>query len=320
MKSVLPNISLRVAYTFENFSISYRSLLTAFTRQSRQLNYTVEAADLSEINNKLPLSLVFAGAPIPDKYNPYIILVTSKPLVSIIVDIDEAESVSKAVIKGPNLGWRFDLAIKAFVDTLASRLEQPLVVTMRYDVEGVDYPPAASIYAISTLAIVKTLSDYVGYRMTDEEILQAASSLDEEAGVWFDYIDGLRYAILKNNSIIYRHGEKALDLNVGATVVLELVGEEDIGEDLSKSINADVINVVTRLAGIAVIRAVQQLKNGDPFNEVFRFISRVDNALYYMLYGANLPPEGCKWTPSLQRVYGVCVHERNLGNKVEFML
>lgn len=287
-----------------------------FTRLSRAL----EATDLNEINGKLPLPLVLTGIPIQDKYNPYIILVTSRPLVSIIVDIDEAESVSKAVIKGPNLGWRFDLAIKAFVDTLASRLEQPLIVTVQYDVEGVDYPPAASIYAVSTLAIVKTLSDYVGYSMTDEEILKAASSLDEEAGVWFDYIDGLRYAILKNSSIIYRHREKSLDLNVGATVVLELVGEEDIGEDLSKNINVDVINVVTRLAGIAVIGAIQQLENGDPFNDVFKLISRIDNALYYMLYGANPPPEECKWTPSLQRVYGVCVYGKGLGNKVEFML
>ncbi|HID42125.1 MAG TPA: hypothetical protein EYP33_08255, partial [Pyrodictium sp.] len=138
---------------------------------------------------EFPLALVFAGVPIPGKINPYIVLITPNPVFSIDVEVEESETTS-TTIDGVRLGWRYDIAVKSFVNTLAARLEQPIkasIVIRTSDV--ITYPPAASIYAATTLAIVKSVVEAVGYELDSHEMLDSASSIDDEAGVGLDYID-----------------------------------------------------------------------------------------------------------------------------------
>jgi len=267
---------------------------------------------------EFPLALVFAGVPIPGKINPYIVLITPNPVFSIDVEVEESETTS-TTIDGVRLGWRYDIAVKSFVNTLAARLEQPIkasIVIRTSDV--ITYPPAASIYAATTLAIVKSVVEAAGYELDSHEVLDSASSIDNEAGVGLDYIDGLRKAIMLGKSIVYRHGEEPVELFTGTKLELELVGEEDIGEEVVEVLGDSLLSALTRLSGLAVLEAVQRLRESR--EDFFRLVQRADNAVFYLLYGVETPRTDCKWTPSLQRVYGICKPGAGLGDTLEFVL
>lgn len=265
-----------------------------------------------------PLALVLAGVPIPGKSNPYIVLVTPNARVHVEVDVEEA-SQPTARLEGLRLGWRFEIAFKSFVDTLSGRLEQPLLVRLRAGVDGVYYPPAASVYAAATLAVVHAVADAGGYSLEPREVLEAANSIDGEAGVDLDYVDGLRTALTTSTSIVFRRGEEPVELNTDGRIVLELVGEEDVGEDYSSNLSDTLLTALTRLSGLSTLEAARLLREGK-VSEALELVRRLDNAVFYLLYSVN-PPEGaCKWTPSLQRVYGVCAEGVGLGDRVEFTL
>jgi hypothetical protein len=267
---------------------------------------------------EFPLALVAAGVPIPGKSNPYLVLLTPKNMMRIEVDVDSS-SVPQVIIKGLRLGWRFEIAFKSFVDTLSARLEQPIRVEVNLNTNGLTYPPPASVYAAVTLATIHAVADAGGYTMEPHEVLEAANSIDSDAGVDLDYVDGLRTALTVSESIVYRRGEEHVELNTEQRVQLELVGEEDIGEDYSGKLSENILSAVTRLGGISVVEATTLIREGR-VHEALELARRVDNSLFYILYSVN-PPEGpCKWTPSLQRVYGICFGKTGLGDVVEFTL
>ena len=267
---------------------------------------------------EFPLAIVFAGVPLPGRTNPYIILLTPNPVVSIDVDVEESKTTSTR-IDGVRPGWRYDLAVKSFVDTLSARLEQPIKVNITVKVgESVSYPPAASIYAATTLALVKSIADAAGYELDQREVLDSASSIDTEAGIGLDYIDGLREAMMLGKSIVYRKSEELIELGIGVRLEFELVGEEDIGEEAVEVLKEPLFSALTRLSGLAVVEAVKRLREYEA--DVFRLVQRVDNAIFYLLYGAETPRAECKWTPSLQRVYGICKPGTGLGDTIEFVL
>jgi len=272
---------------------------------------------------RYPLAVPVFGAPVPGKVNPYLVLVTSDPLVSVRVVVLEPPGSGAPVVSiaGARLGWRFELAVKSFVDTLSARLEEPLALRIEVGVDHVSYPPAAPVYAAVSLSVVSAVSEAAGYSLEPGEALEAASSIDRDAAVWLDYLDGLRRALLDAESLVYRWGEDPVPLGTGASVELELVGEEDIGQDYSQRLGDPVLSAASRLAGVAVLSLVSGLRGGEAlFQEAFEEAARVDDALFYMLYGAQPAGEGCKWTPSLQRVYGVCLPGRGMGDRVAFML
>jgi len=269
---------------------------------------------------RYPLALPVFGVPVLGKVNPYLVLASTQPLIGVEVELEEAQSPS-VTVEGARLGWRFELALKSFVDALSARLEQPLAARLGVSVEGVEYPPAAPVYAASTLALVEAVAEAGGYELDREEVLAAASSIDRDAAVWLDYLDGLRAAAYGAGSIAYRSGEDPLPLGVGGTVALELVGEQDIGEDVSTRMSDALLVGAARLAGSSVLEAVSALRRREAgFGEVFALAARVDDALFYMLYGAEPAGGTCKLTPSLQRVYGVCLEGSGMGDRVVFSL
>ncbi len=268
-----------------------------------------------------PLAVPLFGVPVPGRSNPYLAAVAPEARVSVGVEVYAAESASSLRLKGLGLGWRLELALKSFLDTLAARLEQPLDAVLEASVPGYEYPPPVAVYAAATLALVEAVSVQAGYSLSKEEVLEAASSIDREAATWLDYIDAVREAMVRGVSLVYREGEGAVPLEAGGRLGLVLVGEEDIGEDYSQRLGDPVVSAVTRLGGVSVLDAVTKLREArEPPTDVLLEAARVDNALFYLLYGAQPPEEGCKWTPSLQRVYGVCLPGRAPGERAEFML
>ena len=270
----------------------------------------------------MPLPLVYYGVPLPGKANPYIVLLSkNNGVVETMISIEEAEKTSSVTIRGITLGWRYDVAIKSFVDELSSRLEQPLQIEISISVEGLAYPPAASVYAVTTLALVQAVSEQGGYELSPQEVLQAANSIDQEGGVDLDFVDAMRTALVSRKSIVYRRGEEPVELGTGKEMELELVGEEDIGDDITSKLEDPLYSEITRLLGLNVIEVVHKLREKSPGNNTdLSIYERIENAAYYMLYGANPPDPGCKWVPSLQRVYGVCRTGMNLGDRVVFLL
>jgi mevalonate kinase len=270
-----------------------------------------------------PLAIVFFGVPLPNRNNPYIVLVSSDADILIRVGLGEEDKASRAIIKGLQLGWRYEIALKSFIDEVSTRLEQPLYVEIEAHIDKTSYPPASSVYAATTLAIIQAVSETGGYELSTDEILQAASDIDQEAGIGLDFIDALRTAIVRGKSIIYRKGEEPIALDTKRELVLELVGEEDIGEDLSQNLQDPLASAITRLLGVNVIEAANTIRELQELDNIFQEVElniRIENAAYYMLYGASLPDPGCKWTPSLQRVYAVCKKNSKLGDPVTFTL
>ena len=276
-----------------------------------------------ETRYSMPLVIVYYGVPLPGKSNPYIVLRSKDPsLVSIAVGIDEAEKASSVKTSGVSLGWRYELAIKSFVDEVSARLEQPLHVVLDISVKGVSFPPASSIYAAASLAIVRAVSELGGYELAVDEVLQAANDIDRESGVGLDYLEAMRAAIIRGKSLIYRRGEEPVDLPSNREIILELVGEEDIGDDITGRLEDPIYSEITRLLGLNVIEVAAKLRENsqDNVETDLSIYERIENAAYYMLYGAGIPDPGCKWTPSLQRVYGVCRPGTKLGDEVVFLL
>ncbi len=261
-----------------------------------------------------PLPLVVFGVPVRGKSNPYLVAVSRDPLVSVEVELEEADKPRVRVEGVPEPGWRLTIPLTSFLDVVSDRLEQPLEARVYYRVEGVVYPPSASLYAIITYELVRTLAEAGGYTMSEDEIVKAASSVDSDAGVELDYVNAMRTALARKGVLVYREGEEPVPLELGFT--LELVGEEDAGEP--PELGEPVVNAVTRLAGISVVDAVSRLKGGEPFDRVFDLASRVDNALYYLLYSLQPPGEGCKWTPSISAGYGVCREGMGRGDRLRF--
>ena len=276
-----------------------------------------------EIRYYMPLAIIYYGVPLPGKSNPYIVLRSKDPsLVSIAVKVEEAERASSVKTSGISLGWRYELAIKSFVDEVSARLEQPLHVVLNIAVKGVSFPPASSIYAAASLAIVQAVSELGGYELTRDEVLQAANDIDRESGVGLDYLEAMRAAIIRGKSMIYRRGEEPVDLPSNREIVLELVGEEDIGDDITGKLEDPIYSEITRLLGLNVIEVAAKLRENNQDNVVPDLFvhERIENAAYYMLYGTAIPDPGCKWIPSLQRVHGICRPGAKLGDEVVFLL
>jgi len=262
------------------------------------------------------LPLVVFGVPLPGKHNPYLVLVSERELVDVEVDVEESSS-PKLRVDGSSPGWRVEVALRSFLDVVCDRLEQPLQATV-YLETGVENPPPASIYAILSLELVKGISEAGGYSLEPSELLEAAKSIDVDAGVDFDYVWACRTALMRGKATIFREGEEPLDANV-PPVELELVGEEEVGREMGDVLGETLYSLLTRLAGFTVVELVNRLRNGEGWESVWSIGARIENAIYYLYYGLN-PPAGeeCKWTPGFQSGYGVCAKGTGLGELVRF--
>ncbi len=252
------------------------------------------------------------GVPIRGKRNPYLILSSREPIVDIEVEVEEYSKPT--LVLENNYGWQLRLALTSFIEEVCNRLEQPLKVSISISVDKVKYPPQASLYAITTIAIVKTVAEEAGYELTDEEVLKACNSIDEDAGVGLDYVNGLRTELLIGEGIVYREGEKPIRLSL-PPLTLEFVGEEEVANDISNEINEALLTLITKVAGNIVIEYHDKL-NSLGVENWFKHVSRLENALYYLLYGIKPPEEKCKWTPSLQAAYAICLEGAGLGEPV----
>ncbi len=271
--------------------------------------------------HEYPLALVYAGVPVTGKHSPYIVLVSGSARLRVEVELGSPEQgVPRLSLSPSGLGWRVELALKSFLDVVSDRLEEPLEASLRLSWSGLEAPPSSTVYAAATLALLEAVAAEGGYSMERGELLEAARSIDVDAGAWYDFLDAARAAMLEERSMVYRHGEDPLPLDAGGSVELRLVGEEDIGEDATRLMSDSLLSIAARFTGIAVVEHVSRLREEGFSLEAWKTLARVENGLYYTLYGAQLPPEGCKWTPGLQRVYGVCVGEEAPGDRVSFTL
>ncbi len=267
------------------------------------------------VERTYPLPIPVLGVPVPGKNNPYIVALVPGASIHVEASISPSSSTFLRLNGSPKPKWSLEMALRGFVEAVASRLEEDLRVEVSYrsSLEA----PYASLFAATSTAVLEALVEEGGYEMSVDEIVRAAASIDEDAGTDYDYIAGLRLAILAppSQTFVYRLGEDPIALETKGRIRLELVGEEDVVADYSREYGDALLSVITRLAGLSVVEAVKKQREGGG-EEVFWHAARLDNALYYALYGLE-PVQECKWTPSLQAGFGLCRAERGVGEPVE---
>ncbi len=264
---------------------------------------------------RLPVPLL--GIQLRGRHNPFLVALSSREYVRVSVELDEAEGAPSLRVEGePSPPDAMKLALGSFLDELSTRLEQPLRARVYY--EALRYHPAG-LYAVLTYALVEAVAVEGGYEMSSGEIAEAANSIDADAGVDLDYVDGLRVALARGRSIVYRRGEEPIEVRLEGGRV-ELVGEEGLGEVIEDRLEDEVHVALSRLVGISVAVAARRVveRGWKGLGESWPVVSRLENGLYYALFGVEPPAEGCKWTPGMHSVFAVCV-EAGMGDRVELV-
>jgi len=252
--------------------------------------------------------ILYAGVPVPGKIVPYIVGMVRNASVNVSVEVSASGGRGLRLSGQPAPDWRLRIALESFVDVLSERLEEELQVDVSYSVAAHDNVllPSSSIYAILTTAIVEAVAREGGYSLSSSELLEAARSIDEEAGVGLDYIDALRTALVHGKPMVYRRGEDYFELG-RASVKLTMMGEVEVESDISKSLDDNTLSLVAKLTSLATIEAAARLRRGEDPLTYFPALSRIENSCFHLLYGVNPPDKKCKWTPSLQQAFNICV-------------
>ena len=262
---------------------------------------------------RLPVPLL--GVQLRGRHNPFIIALSARELVNVDVELEEAEGAPSLRVEGePRASDALRLALGAFLDELSSRLEQPLRAHVYY--ETLRYHPAG-LYAVLTYALVEAVVEEGGYDMSREEIAEAANSIDSDAGVDLDYLDGLRAALARGKSLVYRRGEDPVEISLEGGAV-ELVGEEKLGDVIEDKLDEEVHVALSRLVGMTVATVARRIveKGWRGVREAWGVASRLENGVYYALFGVEPPSPGCKWTPGIHSVFAVCLGS-GLGERLE---
>ena len=264
----------------------------------------------------IPLAIV--GVPIPGKTNPYIITRTNSRLVSVEVSLESSKETLTTLRGTPSPDSVLVLAVKSFVDAISYRLEESFRVRITYESKLLSLP-SSHLFSVISTAIIEALVEAGGYEMTGQEIVKAGGSIDRDAGTDYDYITGLRLSILEllDPVFVYRNGEEPIGLPGAGKIKVEFTGEEKIETNMY-AYTEKITNLFTRLAGMNVIDTVERLRNSGTQKErmkAFEAASRIDNSLYYALYGLK-PIDNCKWIPSFGAGFGLCV-EKGMGEIVE---
>ncbi len=268
---------------------------------------------------RYPAAIALIGVPVPGKTNPYIVSLLEGVVVEVDVDVAEAERTRASLQGSPPPKWSLEIAVKSYVDAISSRLEQDMEVVVEYS-SPLELP-LSTIFSAISLAVIETVVEAGGYHFTREELLEAANSVDEDAGTDYDYMPGLRLAMLgqPGKVFVYRVGEEPVVLGGAGLLEIEMVGEEQVKIDSPEGYGDSILSLLTKLAGMNVVEAAERLREGEEIDEVFEQASRIDNSIYYALYGLT-PIERCKWTPSFQSGFGVCRAGTGLGEKARIYL
>jgi len=139
------------------------------------------------------------------------------------------------------------------------------------------YEPYA--YVALTNAIIGALSGEI-----DEEVLWAATTVDSTLNVG-DGIKALRFSALKDRPYVWRAGEGIIEASRKLTVTANTVTVEALNP-LEEPVEADIL---THLAGMAVVTAFRSLEEGNALQELIPSL-RLANALWHALHGIAIPP------------------------------
>ncbi len=260
-----------------------------------------------------PLPVPLLGLQLRGRHNPFLVALTEADVVRVSVELGECSGAPRLRVEGePRLTPEAQLALRSFLDELSGRLEQCLEAVVYYEAQL--YHPAG-LYAVLTYALVEAVAEEGGYEMEAGEVAEAANSIDADAGVDLDYLDAARAAIARGRSLVYRRGEDPIEVSLGGGRV-ELVGEARLGGVIEDELPEELHVAISRLVGLNVALASRAVveRGWEGFRATWRIASRVENGLYYTLYGLEPPEEGCKWTPGLRTAFSVCL-ERGIGDE-----
>jgi len=215
----------------------------------------------------------FLHVPLPHRHNPVVVVPTTNH-VKVTVSVEEG---------GPPLllEGRVDHAVARAVNTFLKHIRKELElppIHVNLDIDTGGYVCTSFLYVLMTNAIIDLLSGGI-----DEELVSTMQLIDRRIGV-DDSVTALRYYRFFNTAYIWRYGESPIGAPKTIVLTVDAVG----GSERSlKRANPGfpLMDLITRLAGLNVIEGFNKLVNNDDVSDVVR----LNNALWYAIYGVEVP-------------------------------
>ncbi len=208
--------------------------------------------------------------PIPNRHNPVLIVPTNRS-VRIDTEVTTGDFI-EFIISGGSLGSELVDLITKFAYLLRKEFGEELA--FRISIELVDEVLDSFLYVAITNSITEELCGSI-----DEELSSVLQGIDKSLGV-DDSILALRSSSIVGKAYIWRLGEGYLvvDRDVGIKIVnTEIRSLRYVGPLYP--------DVVTHIAGLAIIDGYRRLCSGSDLTPVIRVL----NSLWYMIYGVEVP-------------------------------
>ncbi len=235
-------------------------------------------------------ALPVSGVPLRGRVNPYVAAPYSH--VEVYVEVGPAER-AEARVEGPSA---------RLLETAAAKLAEALGegFELRMALRLSTAHPEISVYSSAVPVVIEAVARLLGVELGKDEVLEYSSIVDGAVGLSPEYVDiaaALRLAQAGDGPVAYRRGEEPVPLPRGLEV--EVLGCTDVREPLEEP--EELRDALTHLAGLATLSFADALRRRD--SSSLEGASRVENAVWYAVYGVRPPPGDAKVIPDIG---GVC--------------
>ncbi len=230
---------------------------------------------------KVKAPLVFMGPLIKGRINPISTIVSIKDYTVTIYSLDTTSRLPPSC-KSIKL-------VRKFIDILSKEMGEkiPLTTCIEYEVEAL---PLITMYSMHTYAIARILSREYDVDIVD--VMESFMGIESEllGKELPQYIQALRLTIIHGKPLIYRYGEGEVVNEEPDTLYALIESMETRDRSASKPLyDEELVNMLTKIAGINTIKSFNAQRNRDYYSLAYH--CRVENSLWYALYGYNIPFE-----------------------------
>ena len=242
--------------------------------------------------NRITIALpsVLLGLPMEGVENPYLAAPIGRAKASL--EASECPSPSASL---SGVDEALGSLVSRFWAKLADGLNMRLCAKVSLE-HSAGLPPAHSLYAAATAALVYLLGRQNGEMLNEFDIVEL-SRLSEpwELPWWQHALDAARMSAATGSVVVYRNDEESAELGKG-DVAVRLVRRAEVSPSLD-FMSQSSVDALVHMVGQTVVDASESIREGgDASKETLRR-ARVQNAASHIVYGVPTPEEGCLWTP-----------------------
>ncbi len=230
---------------------------------------------------KVKAPLVFMGPLIKGRVNPISTIVSTNDYTITVHPLDTSSSLP------PNC--KSIKLVRKFIDVLSKEMGEEIPLTTCIEDE-VEVLPLITVYSMHTYAIAQILSRE--YDVSIVDIMESFMGIESEllGKELPQYIQALRLTIMHGKPLIYRYGEGEVVNEEPDTLYALVENMETRDKSISKPLyDEELVNILTKIAGINTIKSFNAQRSRDYSS--LTYYCRVENSLWYALYGYNIPFE-----------------------------